>query len=131
MVEPYIERDATDTFSGIVWPTYTFYMVAELEVRSRCSCNGHATSCHDQAGANGRAVCACEHGATGPNCEACAPLHNAKPWARGVSTATPNVCVPCECNAHADSCHYDGAQDPMRGLRVGTDGGICDRCQVQ
>ena len=55
----------------------------------------------------------------------CQPLYNDKPWIPG----SEFPCKPCECNNHADSCHYNSSVDTHPNSYQLGGGGVCDNCQ--
>ncbi|OCT94287.1 hypothetical protein XELAEV_18011955mg [Xenopus laevis] len=55
----------------------------------------------------------------------CADLFNDLPW-RPADENYPNECRRCNCNNHADKCHFDPAVYEASG-RV--NGGVCDNCR--
>ncbi|EGD73449.1 laminin alpha 5 chain [Salpingoeca rosetta] len=120
----YDETTAVDDF-GVPLDHEPFYTVTNIQVEGRCGCHGHAASCSVDVDS---AACACEHNTGGPACGECLPLFNAKPFARGISDDEPNVCVACDCNEHALSCHYNASLDAFPNDRTRGDGGVCDSC---
>ena len=38
-------------------------------------------------------------------------------------------CEKCECNEHADSCHYNQTVDEFPDDHYAGGGGVCDRCK--
>ncbi|XP_032898871.1 laminin subunit beta-3 [Amblyraja radiata] len=112
----------------------TFYAMYELKVRGSCFCNGHASSC----AAAGNTImtprgprptvygqCICQHHTVGSNCEQCASLYNDQPW-RPADDQSTNACKQCNCNNHAQRCHFDAGVHRASG---GVSGGVCDGCQ--
>ncbi|XP_077546511.1 laminin subunit beta-1 isoform X2 [Haemaphysalis longicornis] len=110
-----------------------YYAVYDMVVRGSCSCYGHASRCIPEEGENyGTArddmvfgKCQCTHNTKGLNCESCEELYNDQPW-RPASERDPNPCKRCNCNDHANKCHFDAAVWERSG-RVS--GGVCDDCQ--
>ena len=47
-----------------------------------------------------------------PQCDACEPLYNAKPFRSG-DQVSANPCRQCQCYGHADECVYDPTLDPV------------------
>ncbi|XP_053725062.1 laminin subunit beta-3 [Synchiropus splendidus] len=127
-----------------------FYALRDMRVMGSCMCHGHANRCLPQAGAApltdslqadcpdrdglypGNLVlgaeashrCDCQHNTAGPNCERCADLYQDKPW-RAAEENEPHVCQRCQCNNHAQRCHFDAQLYEASG-RVS--GGVCDEC---
>lgn len=112
------------------------YAVYDFIVKGSCFCNGHADHCVPTDGfrqarttsklqvVHGR--CICKHHTTGLHCELCTPLYNDQPWrAANGKTGEPNMCRKCNCNEHADSCHFDLDMWLASGNRSG---GVCDNC---
>lgn len=120
---------ARDDFGQITTQVPPLYRVRDVTLLSRCACNGHGESCAaDPTADDGSLACACQHDTAGRNCERCAPLYNRKAWRRGISNDKPNVCLACNCNSHAESCHYEASLDTMRSSATLGDGGVCDDC---
>nr|XP_022919111.1 laminin subunit alpha-1 isoform X1 [Onthophagus taurus] len=113
-----------------LWNKRLFYSIRDIQIGGQCVCNGHASDCrHDVS--TGRIECLCAHNTCGSNCNKCCPLFNQRKWSPG-TTREARECVPCNCNGHAESCHYDeniekenGSMD-MNGNFIG--GGVCDNC---
>ncbi|NWV62794.1 LAMB3 protein, partial [Malurus elegans] len=110
----------------------TFYAVTELQVLGSCFCHGHAERCGPGGNQHGTlspqqvpAHCVCQHNTAGPNCERCAALYNARPWAPA-EDSDPHECQRCDCNGHSSSCHFDPELYRASG---GASGGVCDNCQ--
>ncbi|XP_034023528.1 laminin subunit beta-3 [Thalassophryne amazonica] len=68
--------------------------------------------------------CDCQHNTAGVNCERCADLYNDLPWAPAEEDNT-HTCKRCECNNHAQRCHFDRALFEASGRRSG---GVCEGC---
>ncbi|KAE8622758.1 hypothetical protein XENTR_v10005363 [Xenopus tropicalis] len=111
----------------------TFYSVDVMRVHGSCFCYGHADRCMP-SGALDRDhygdiqvydKCICQHNTVGENCERCADLFHDLPW-RPADDNYPNECRRCNCNNHADKCHFDPAVYEASG-RVS--GGVCDNCR--
>ncbi|XP_037388044.1 laminin subunit beta-3 [Pygocentrus nattereri] len=107
-----------------------FYALKELKVTGSCFCHGHANRCIlglesnylPTAQVNG--VCECQHNTAGLNCEHCAEFYNDLPW-RPAERDNPHTCKRCECNNHAERCHFDRELYEQSGRRSG---GVCDGC---
>eukprot|EP00051_Salpingoeca_urceolata_P007282 m.96311 g.96311 ORF g.96311 m.96311 type:complete len:1964 (-) comp15185_c0_seq1:166-6057(-) len=117
----YDATTAVDAFGQPV-ETVPFYRLAEIEVLSRCSCNGHAEVC--SADDDDELECVCSHNTAGVNCEECLPLFNNREWQRGIDSANPNECERCECNSHTLVCEYSAQTANMTGV-----GGVCVNCE--
>jgi hypothetical protein len=110
-----------------------YYALYELVARGSCLCYGHANKCirtpdvayDDDAKGMIHGYCQCTHNTDGNNCERCLPLYNDRPWAPARNNEK-NECKKCECNNHAQSCHFDEAIFDESG---GISGGVCDYCQ--
>ena len=89
-----------------------YFSISELVLAGQgCICNGHASSCNDNA-------CVCEHNTAGDHCDQCLPLYNNQEWKPGtISLANP--CIECECNNHSSSCVYNETLNQ----------GVCVDCQ--
>ncbi|XP_047437735.1 laminin subunit beta-3-like [Mugil cephalus] len=106
-----------------------FYALKEMKVMGSCMCHGHANRCLQDSNLlpNGIQVhpqCDCQHNTAGVNCERCADLYNDLPWRPAVEGNT-HTCKRCECNNHAERCHFDQAVYEASGRRSG---GVCDGC---
>ena len=73
-------------------------------------------------------MCECTHNTTGDTCDRCLPLYNDKPWRYG-ETNNAYPCKMCDCNGHAESCHYNASVDPFPNSYDQGGGGVCDNCQ--
>ncbi|XP_064483603.1 laminin subunit beta-1-like isoform X2 [Ornithodoros turicata] len=111
-----------------------YYAIYDMVVRGSCSCYGHASQCiaDDDSLHNATRIpdmvygkCQCTHNTMGLNCESCKPLYNDQQW-QPASERDPNPCKLCNCNNHADRCHFDPAVWERSG-RVS--GGVCDDCR--
>ncbi|KAG8450908.1 hypothetical protein GDO86_003252 [Hymenochirus boettgeri] len=122
-----------------------FYAVDMMQIHGSCLCNGHADRCvqssnleRDQYGdIQVYDACVCQHNTVGTYCELCADLFNDLPW-RPADVHNPNECKRCNCNNHADKCHFDPAVYEASGrvsggvcedCRDGTTGRSCERCR--
>lgn len=110
-----------------------YYAIRELRITGNCFCNGHSSRCirtdgveYDLANINDmvHGKCECEHFTHGQNCELCLPLYNDRPWS-AATHSQPNQCKPCECNDHANSCHFSAERYQETG---GSSGGVCNNC---
>lgn len=126
LVRFHTPETAVDPFGGS-YDTQPLFRVSNLVAMSRCSCNGHASDCQ-VSGDGTRKTCVCQHNTQGATCNTCLPLFNRKPWKRGISADEPNICQPCECNNHAQSCTYNATLDTNPSSRTLGDGGVCDNC---
>eukprot|EP00043_Microstomoeca_roanoka_P019769 m.229555 g.229555 ORF g.229555 m.229555 type:complete len:2216 (-) comp17054_c0_seq1:44-6691(-) len=124
MAQYYTAETAVDDF-GLQYDHEPTYRISVIQVQGRCNCNGHSDICVTE---DGSATCECEHNTQGQTCNECEPLYYGKPWARGVSNGDANVCVACNCNDHALSCHYDATVDEFPTERSRGNGGVCDNC---
>ncbi|XP_071948026.1 laminin subunit alpha-1-like [Antedon mediterranea] len=97
-----------------------YYAVSNINAFVFCDCNLHGQFCEEDS--DGIVSCVCNHNTMGYNCEVCQPLYNNRPWQRGsyvpYPTGTANECEKCNCNNHADSCHFN----ETRGH------GVCENC---
>ncbi|EDQ87728.1 uncharacterized protein MONBRDRAFT_26825 [Monosiga brevicollis MX1] len=132
----YTSDTAVDQFGQPI-ATEPFYRVENIRLLSRADCNGHASSVVVDAetpmtvaayGSYQPNMCDCQHNTQGTSCDECQPLYHGKPWARGLGSS-PNECVACECNGHADACVYDAALDSNPSSRTQGNGGRCLDCQ--
>ncbi|XP_045931647.1 laminin subunit beta-3-like [Micropterus dolomieu] len=112
-----------------------FYALKEMRVMGSCMCHGHANQClpevYNSPLSNTIEVnpqvnpqCDCQHNTAGVNCERCADLYNDLPWRPAVEGNT-HTCKRCECNNHAQRCHFDQALYEASGRRSG---GVCEGC---
>ncbi|XP_020558993.1 laminin subunit beta-3 isoform X2 [Oryzias latipes] len=102
-----------------------FYALKEMRVIGSCMCHGHANRCVPQdSSVPVSPQCDCQHNTAGLNCERCADLYNDLPW-RAAEDGNTQTCKRCECNNHAQSCHFDWALFESSGRRSG---GVCDNC---
>ncbi|XP_016314829.1 laminin subunit beta-3 [Sinocyclocheilus anshuiensis] len=101
-----------------------FYALREMRVIGSCFCHGHANRCNDLPNTQVGGVCECQHNTAGVNCERCDDLHNDLPW-RPAENGNTHTCKRCECNNHADRCHFDEQRYEATGRRSG---GVCDDC---
>uniref|UniRef100_UPI00398E908D netrin-4 n=1 Tax=Pristiophorus japonicus TaxID=55135 RepID=UPI00398E908D len=122
--------------AGLKPQRFAHYAVSDLIAMGSCFCNGHAERCQPAEGfrpvrggapAAVHGKCICKHNTVGEHCGSCAALYNDQPWRsadgqRGVA----NQCRECECNDHADSCHFDLGMWLASGNRSG---GVCDNCK--
>uniref|UniRef100_W5NAX9 Netrin 5 n=1 Tax=Lepisosteus oculatus TaxID=7918 RepID=W5NAX9_LEPOC len=97
--------------------------LSDLQVGGRCKCNGHASRCRRDP--QGRAVCQCEHGTAGPDCDICKPFYYDRPWQRA-TPQQPHQCVPCQCNQHSSRCRFSMELYQLSGRRSG---GVCMKCR--
>ncbi|KAH6921814.1 hypothetical protein HPB50_005331 [Hyalomma asiaticum] len=89
------------------------------------TCESHYSGVEPSTNGEVFGKCQCTHNTKGLNCESCEDLYNDQPW-RPASERDPNPCKPCNCNGHANKCHFDAAVWERSG-RVS--GGVCDDCQ--
>ncbi|XP_051549881.1 laminin subunit beta-3 [Myxocyprinus asiaticus] len=107
-----------------------FYALREMMVIGSCFCHGHANRCLPDTTTNNSpktlvgGVCECQHNTAGVNCERCDYLYNDLPW-RPAENGNTHTCKRCECNNHADRCHFDMVRYEATGRRSG---GVCDGC---
>ncbi|KAM7006218.1 laminin subunit beta-3 [Tautogolabrus adspersus] len=104
-----------------------FYALKDMRVMGSCMCHGHANRCLPEAYSYGIQVnpqCDCQHNTDGMNCERCADLYNDLPW-RHAEEDNTHACQRCECNNHAQRCHFDPAVYEASGRRSG---GVCEGC---
>ncbi|XP_026054473.1 laminin subunit beta-3 [Carassius auratus] len=101
-----------------------YYALREMRVIGSCFCHGHANQCNSLPNTQVGGVCECQHNTAGVNCERCDDLHNDLPWRPAENTNT-HTCKRCECNNHADRCHFDAERYEATGRRSG---GVCDNC---
>ncbi|XP_066528164.1 laminin subunit beta-3 isoform X2 [Hoplias malabaricus] len=107
-----------------------FYALKALKVTGTCFCHGHANRCLPDPTSNllstvqVNEMCECQHNTAGVNCQRCADLYNDLPW-RPAQLHNTHTCKRCECNNHAERCHFDAAVFERSGRRSG---GVCDGC---
>ncbi|XP_051979459.1 laminin subunit beta-3 [Xyrauchen texanus] len=107
-----------------------FYALREMMVIGSCFCHGHANRCLPDTTTNNLpktligGECECQHNTAGVNCERCGELFNDLPW-RPAENGNTHTCKRCECNNHADRCHFDTVRYEATGRRSG---GVCDGC---
>ncbi|XP_034442702.1 laminin subunit beta-3 [Hippoglossus hippoglossus] len=108
-----------------------FYALKEMRVMGRCMCHGHANRCLPEAYNNPLSntiqvnpQCDCQHNTAGMNCERCADLYNDLPW-RPAEEGDTHACKRCECNNHAQRCHFDQA---VYDASWQSSGGVCEGC---
>ncbi|XP_043977386.1 laminin subunit beta-3 [Gambusia affinis] len=108
-----------------------FFALKEMRVMGTCMCHGHADRCQAQEYNNPGTdtiqvnhVCDCRHNTAGENCERCADFYNDLPW-RPAEEGNTHTCQRCECNNHAQRCHFDPAVYEASGRRSG---GVCEGC---
>ncbi|XP_017776165.1 PREDICTED: laminin subunit beta-1-like [Nicrophorus vespilloides] len=107
-----------------------YYAINEMVVRGSCFCNGHADSCmpfskYDSSPHMVHGKCRCKHNTDGPNCQKCREFYNDLPWKPSTDKQN-NVCQKCNCNNHANSCHFDMRVYNASGF---ISGGVCSRCK--
>ncbi|KAF7637603.1 hypothetical protein Mgra_00002860 [Meloidogyne graminicola] len=99
-----------------------------------CSCYGHAQRCvpvGDETVLTAKlpdmvhGKCECTHNTKGMNCDECEDFYNDSPWRPAIGDQS-NECKRCECNDHANRCHFDWAVYNASGE---SSGGVCDNCQ--
>lgn len=101
-----------------------FYALKEMRVMGSCMCHGHANRCLPEAYDKVNPQCECQHNTAGVNCERCADLYNDLPW-RPAEEGNTHTCQRCQCNNHAQRCHFDEAVYEASGR---TSGGVCEGC---
>ncbi|XP_014675013.1 PREDICTED: laminin subunit gamma-1-like [Priapulus caudatus] len=107
-----------------------YYGISDIEVTARCWCNLHG-KCID---VGDREACQCKHNTAGTNCERCLPMFNELPWRRGsylpYPIGTPNECMRCNCNNHAQTCVFNPLTSSGRCLDCtdNTTGEKCEKC---
>uniref|UniRef100_A0A8C1NQ00 Uncharacterized protein n=1 Tax=Cyprinus carpio TaxID=7962 RepID=A0A8C1NQ00_CYPCA len=104
-----------------------FYALREMRVMGSCFCHGHANRClpdNNLPNTQVSGVCDCQHNTAGVNCDRCDDLHNDLPW-KPAENGNTHTCKRCECNDHADRCHFDAERYEATGRRSG---GVCDYC---
>ena len=113
-----------------VWIFDRFFRISSVEIRGRCFCNGHASSCELSDGGDfpQRPVCSCEHNTMGVDCQKCRPNFNRNAWLPAdFRYSEANVCEEpknlgsrsgdiriteaCQCNGHSDRCQ--AVVDPL------------------
>ncbi|CAN9512145.1 unnamed protein product [Ophioblennius macclurei] len=109
-----------------------FYALKEMRLMGSCMCHGHANRCLPETFNNPESntvqvhpQCDCQHNTAGMHCERCMELYNDLPWRRA-EEGNPHSCRRCECNNHAQRCHFDPAVYEASGR---TSGGVCEGCQ--
>ncbi|XP_008319201.1 laminin subunit beta-3 [Cynoglossus semilaevis] len=107
-----------------------FYALKEMSVMGSCMCHGHANRCLQDTSDRQPSVqvypqCDCQHNTAGVNCERCDDLYNDLPW-KPAEEGHTHACKRCECNNHAERCHFDQAVYEASGRKSG---GVCDSCQ--
>lgn len=108
-----------------------FFALKEMRVMGTCMCHGHADRCLPEEYSNPSSntiqvnpTCDCQHNTAGANCERCADFYNDLPW-RPAEEGNTHTCKRCECNNHAQRCHFDPAVYEASGRRSG---GVCEAC---
>ncbi|XP_061788627.1 laminin subunit beta-3-like [Nerophis lumbriciformis] len=101
-----------------------FFALKEMKVMGSCLCHGHASHCLLEANNKVSPQCDCQHNTAGVNCERCDDLYNDLPW-RPAEESNTHTCQRCECNNHAQRCHFDPAVYEASGRRGG---GVCEGC---
>ncbi|XP_075719450.1 usherin [Rhinoderma darwinii] len=105
---------------------HRYYGIREITISGRCNCHGHANSC-DTSVSPYKCLCDTKSFTDGDNCDRCLPLFNNKPFHQGDHVNAYN-CVPCRCNNHSSSCHYNTNADPHPHDHEQGGGGVCDYC---
>ncbi|XP_056424309.1 usherin isoform X1 [Hyla sarda] len=105
---------------------HRYYGVSEINISGRCNCHGHANSC-DTSVSPYKCLCDTQSFTDGDTCDLCLPLYNNKPFRQGDHVNAYN-CVPCQCNNHSSSCHYNASGDPHPDDHERGGGGVCDNC---
>ncbi|XP_074523144.1 laminin subunit beta-3 isoform X2 [Halichoeres trimaculatus] len=108
-----------------------FYALRDMRVIGSCMCHGHANRCLPETstypqytGIKVNPQCDCQHNTAGVNCERCAELYNDLPW-RPAEEEDTHTCQRCECNNHAQRCHFDQTVYEASGRKSG---GVCEGC---
>ncbi|XP_069811529.1 usherin [Dendropsophus ebraccatus] len=105
---------------------HRYYGIREITISGRCNCHGHANSC-DTSVSPYKCLCDTQSFTDGDTCDRCLPLYNNKPFRQGDHVNAYN-CVPCQCNNHSSSCHYNASGDPHPRDHGRGGGGVCDNC---
>ncbi|KAM3930149.1 usherin [Leptodactylus fuscus] len=105
---------------------HRYYGISEITISGRCNCHGHANSC-DTSVSPYKCLCDTRSFTDGDKCDRCLPLYNNKPFRQGDHVNAYN-CVPCRCNDHSSSCHYNASLDPHPHDHDRGGGGVCDNC---
>lgn len=79
-----------------------YYAISDVQIMSRCKCNGHAQWC-DYPNTSGK-NCDCYHNTAGDDCERCKPLYNNRMWRAATSESQPN---PCESKYLLNQCNIN------------------------
>ncbi|GFR82556.1 usherin [Elysia marginata] len=106
---------------------HQYYAVYEFIVNAWCDCNGHASSC-DTSVLPYTCDCLPSSNTQGLRCDSCKPLFNNKPFRKG-DNRLDNICQPCTCYGHAQSCVYNVTIDPVPESHTEGGGGVCVNCQ--